>query len=42
MTRNHVEFIQSADVIQKPWLVDSLLEGALTRILSFDTQTSLE
>lgn len=38
MARKHVEFIQSADVIQKPWLVDGFLDGALTRILSFDSQ----
>ncbi|MEH2359953.1 DUF4437 domain-containing protein [Nostoc sp.] len=38
MPRKHVEFIQSADVPQKPWVVDGLLEGAQTRILSFDTE----
>ena len=39
MVRKHVEFIQSADLEQKPWVVDSLLEGHLTRVLSFDTET---
>ncbi len=40
MARKHVEFIQSADVTQKPWVVEGLAEGALTRILSFDSETS--
>lgn len=39
MPRNHIEFIQSADIIQKTWLVDGFLESGLTRILSFDTET---
>ena len=39
MARQHVEFIQSANVVQKPWGVDGLLSGGLTRILSFDTET---
>jgi len=40
MARKHIEFIQSADVVQKSWVVDGLTEGALTRILSFDTETN--
>jgi hypothetical protein len=39
MARKHIEFIQSADIEQKRWVVDGLLEGHLTRILSFDTET---
>ncbi|NJM74190.1 MAG: DUF4437 domain-containing protein [Scytonema sp. RU_4_4] len=39
MTRKHVEFIQSADVEHKPWVVNGLLKGAQTQILSFDTET---
>lgn len=39
MAREHIEFIQSADVIQKPWHVDGFLEDGLTRILSYDTET---
>ncbi|MEH1864497.1 MAG: DUF4437 domain-containing protein [Nostoc sp.] len=38
MPRKHIEFIQSADVPQKSWVVDGLLEGAKTQILSFDTE----
>lgn len=40
MARKHIEFIQSADVVQKPWLVEELSPGtAFTRILSFDDAT---
>lgn len=39
MARKHIEFIQSADLEPKPWLIDGILEGHLTRVLSFDTET---
>ncbi|NEP00942.1 MAG: DUF4437 domain-containing protein [Symploca sp. SIO2E9] len=39
MPRKHVEFIQSADVEQKPWVVEGLPKGAMTRILSIDPET---
>lgn len=39
MARQHIEFIQSGDIEQKPWVVDGLLEAAQTKILSFDTET---
>ncbi|MGB5709517.1 MAG: DUF4437 domain-containing protein, partial [Waterburya sp.] len=39
MPRKHVEFIQSADVVPKPWVVEGLPEVATTRILSIDPET---
>ncbi|NEP59525.1 MAG: DUF4437 domain-containing protein [Symploca sp. SIO2G7] len=39
MAREHIEFIQSADVEQKSWAVAGLWEEHLTRILSYDTET---
>ena len=38
MARRHVEFIQSADVEQKPWVVEGLPDGAMTCILSIDPE----